>query len=184
MRTRCLFCMLIAFPFVLLTNIGAAQEGPPSQFEHIKGLEPFVGVWQGEIPSPSGEAQPLTMSCRLTANKSYATFNLSGENEGERMNLGMIVVGMDAPKQQLTMWSFWPDRQSKGNASIEDDKLSFSGKGPLKDGTEVTADVSFEVSGDELSIKIRNSRRGDDEQPDRDLTLKRRERRQSSDSNN
>ena len=44
---------LSIFVVAMLAGIGKAQE-LPSQQEHIQGLEPFMGLWEGELPDTEG----------------------------------------------------------------------------------------------------------------------------------
>ena len=37
---------VLAFGLISAANQIFAQQPPPSQFEHIQGLEPFVGIWR------------------------------------------------------------------------------------------------------------------------------------------
>ena len=47
MRVLCLTALtVIALGLISAPTLIFAQELPPSQFEHIQGLEPLVGIWR------------------------------------------------------------------------------------------------------------------------------------------
>jgi hypothetical protein len=159
-----------------LPTLVMAQEGPPSQYEHVKGLESFIGSWRGMMQPPDEEERPLVIGCRWAANKSYAKFEIATSNEDKRMHMGTLIVGRKVEDDGLYMWGFWPDRLATGEATVEDNKLSYTATGLAHDGVDVSADVKLEVDGDELTVTVTNSKRGDDEQPDFTATLKRQQR--------
>ena len=168
---RNMLAILCAFT---VSSIAVAQEAPPSQYEHVKGLEPFIGFWAGD--APDGEEGGIAVMCRWAANKSYGQFNVWTRGGDERMHLGMINVGWDHAEKKLAMWAFFPDTQAKAYPSIDGGTIKWSSTGTSADGEKTSADVKFQVDDDTLTIEVRNSRRGDADQPDMTLSLKRRER--------
>jgi hypothetical protein len=76
------------------------------------------------------------------------------------------------------MWAFFPDAQAKAYPMIDGSTMKWSSTGTDADGEKTSADVKFQVTGDTLTIEVRNSRRGDVDQPDMDLSFERRERSQ------
>ena len=169
----CCICTVLLSAF-LVPAITTAQEPPRSQYEHVKGLEPFMGFWAGE--APEGEDGGLAIMCRWAANKSYGQFNIWMRDEDERTHLGMINVGWDGAEQKLAMWAFFPDVQATANPSIDGSTMKWTSQGTTSEGEKTSADVKFEVDGDTLTVEVRNSRRGDAAQPDMNLSLKRRRR--------
>ncbi len=168
--------MVAAFVVFLLPQLLVAQEPPRSQYEHVKGLEPFIGFWASDA-NDSQEGR-LAVSCRWTGNKSYAQFNVWVRNDDERTNLGTINIGWDGAAKKLAMWAFFPDGQASAFPSIEGGTLKWSSEGTSADGEKTSADVTFEVDGEKLSIQVRNSHRGDVAQPDMNLSFARQARRQ------
>ena len=174
-----LFAVCIAAVVVVsLPNLATAQEGPPSQYEHVKGLEPFMGFWRGTMQPPDGSEMQLTIYCRWAANKSYAKFEIMvrNEDEDERNHISTIIVGRSAKVDGLHMWAFWPDYVSTGKATVEGNKLSYTSTGQSLAGVENSADVTYVIDGNELKINVTNSKRGDEEQPDFSVTLERQQR--------
>lgn len=169
----CHICVVLAAMF-LVPALAGAQEPPPSQYEHVKGLEPFIGFWASD--SDEGQDGGIAMFCRWAANKSYGQFNIWLRNEGERTHLGNISVGWDGAEKKLALWSFFPAGQAKAFPSIDGGTMKWSSQGTTAEGEKMSADVKFEVDGDTLTVEVRNSRRGEVAQPDVDLSLKRRQR--------
>lgn len=164
----------------LLTNSAYGQEAPPSQYEHIKGMEQFVGQWEGLTQPDEGESLPLFMDCKLSGNKSYAHLSFDIETEEGVANFGSILIGWDAPNKQQTMWAFWPEVQLKGNATIKGNTLAYSASGTLADGTKRTAEVVFVAKGDQVQVEVTKRRDGDEELPNQSFTFTRRESTASS----
>ena len=161
---------------LLVPGVTTAQEPPRSQYERVKGLEPFIGFWAGD--APEGQEGGLAVSCRWAANKSYGQFSIWSRNEDERTHLGTISIGWDGAEKKLAMWAFFPDVQAKAYPTIDGKTIKWSSKGTNSEGQKTSADVKFAVDGDTLTIEVRNSRRGDEAQPDMTLSLKRRQRRE------
>jgi hypothetical protein len=172
-----LFSICIAVAAVAnLPSLAVAQEEPPSQYEHVKGLEPFIGFWSGTMQPPDEAEQQLMVFCRWVANKSYAKFEIMSRNEDERMHMATIIVGRSAKEDGLRMWGFWPDRLATGKATVEENRLSYYATAQTLAGVSASADVTLEVDGDKLTINVTNSKRGDDEPPDFSVTLERQQR--------
>jgi hypothetical protein len=155
-----------------------AQEPMSTQYEHIKGLEPFVGYWQGDLPSTDGGT--ITAMGRLSSNKSYLQIHFTVRSEDERTHIGTIIVGRDFASDQLMMWGFWPDQQVTGSATISENTVSWKSNGTTADGAESSSNVAMSVDGDELTVSVTNSRRGDEERPDMNIKFAKREWRRDS----
>lgn len=169
-------CVAIAVAACSGTAI-SQEQGPPSQYERVKGLANFIGLWAGDFNPPNGPEGTLRVFCRWTSNRSYATFGIMMRSGDERTHIGTTHVGWSGADKQLNVWGFWPDQQTRGKASVENGKLQIKSTGTTVDGLKSSADVTYEVDGDTLTITVRNSRRGDSERPDMDIKLERQQRR-------
>lgn len=175
LRLSALFALV--FGLLSVANRISAQEEAPSQFEHIKGLEPFVGFWTAE--APEGEGGPMTLICRLTSNRSYLRMEASvpGEDGGRRQVVGTMLIGQDHAKDQVSIWSFWPDDQGQGKVEVGDGTATWSTTSVHGDGRKGTGHVSMKVDGDKLTIDVTNRKIGDESEPDMHLTFTRSQRR-------
>ena len=162
----------------VLVGAATAQETLTSQFDKVQGLQPFVGMWEADLPSDDGSAMKLNVFCRWTSNKSYAQFQFSVLRDEERTHVGTLTVGWNGADQCLNAWAFWPESVMQTQAEIGDGKLTYTGKGVTMDGKTTSADVSWTAEGDEVTVSVTNSVRGDARQPDMNVTLKRRARRE------
>ena len=163
----------VLFSALLMSSFALAQE-PRSQYDRVKGVEPFIGFWAGE--APEGEGNRLMITCRWAANKSYGQFQIWNRSDDERNHLGTINVGWDGAEKKLALWTFFPDAQAKANPTIDGNTMKWSSQGTTSEGEKTSADVKFAVDGDTLTVEVRNSRRGEEAQPDMTISLKRRQR--------
>ncbi len=160
-----------------LPNYASAQEQePPSQFERVKDLAPLRGMWVlGEEGDES--ARGFRINSNWAANRSYLQMQFVTTGDEGREHRGTMTIGWSAADNGLVAWSFWPDSQTMGKVSIDGNKVHLEPHGMTVDGKKTSAEVTMEVDGDTLNIKVRNARRGEEDRPDMDLALKRRERR-------
>ena len=168
-------CVAIAVAACSGTAI-SQEEGPPSQYEHVKGMADFIGFWSGDFQPPNGPEGRLLVFCRWTSNRSYASFGIMMQSGDQRTHIGTTQVGWNGGDKQLNVWGFWPDQQTHGKASLESGKLQIKSKGTTVDGIKTSADVTYTVDGDTLTISVKNRRQGDSEQPDMNIKLERRQR--------
>ena len=166
--------------FALASLFGAtaalAQEAPPSQFEHIQGLDPFAGFWEGKSPEEGGGT--IYLSCRYAANRSYLQMQLSMEVEGERESMGTMLIGKNHANDQVSIWGFWPNRQIQGdNVQIGEDSASWKETGTDEGGQKSSANVVMKVTGDELTVDVTEARIGQQEGPEMHIVFKRSQRR-------
>jgi hypothetical protein len=166
----------LAFGLFLMAQQTSAQETPPSQFEHIQGLEPLVGFWRAEAPAEDGGG-PISLSCRLTGNRSYLQLQVSAQVEGQRESMGTMLIGQDHAKNQVSLWGFWPNRQGFAKVEVGEGSASWSESSVMAEGGKETANVSMKVDGDKLTVDITDVKHGDEAQPDMHFTFTRSERR-------
>ena len=178
MKTRRFGLMLCLSATTLMwpSFASAQDEEPPSQFEKVKELASLRGFWAtGEDDDESGRT--FRMSSTWAANRSYLQMQFTATGDEGRAHMGTVTIGWSAADNELVSWAFWPDSQTKGKVTIDGNKVQISAVGMSVDGKKTTADVTMEADDDTLSIKVRNARRGDEDRPDMDVTMKRRERR-------
>ena len=76
----------------------------------------------------------------------------------------------------MNSWSFFPEGQGNGEAPLENGVLSIAGRGTTVDGEETSSNVTYEISGDKLTVTVKNAKRGDQEMPGYSFTVQKRER--------
>jgi hypothetical protein len=164
-----------AVGLILAPTPGFAQKPPPSQFEHIQGLEPMVGVWRAGV---QGEGNvPMILSCRLTTNKSYLRLQVSTPTDSGLHSMGTMLIGRDFAKDQVSVWGFWGDNQSHGKVKVGEGTASWTETGVRNDGDKSTANLAIKVDGDKLAIDITDIKYGDDAPPDMHFTFTRSQQR-------
>jgi len=93
-------------------------QAPPSQFEHVKGLEPFMGTWEGKYQPPIGPKGTLRVTCQWTANRSYArlTWTFTPEGATTAFDPFSIHVGYSGKTKANHFWVMTWDTQASGAA--------------------------------------------------------------------
>ena len=173
MMSKCHVLFLATSLVAMLASASVGQE-LPSQNEHIKGLEPFIGFWEGEAPNTGGT---LNVWGRWASNNSFAQFQFFLRGGDERTHIGTVIVGYSGENQQVKMWGFWPDSVIQGKvAEVGDGTLTYQSEGVTADGAKTGADVTWKADGDEVTINIANQHSDGEERPEMQVTLKRRDR--------
>ena len=150
-----------------------AQEPPPSQFEHIQGLEPFVGIWRA---GKQGEGEvPMILSCRLTTN--YLRLQLSTPTDSGPQTMGTMLIGRDFAKDQVSAWCFLGDNQSHGKVQVGEGTASWTATGVRNDGAKSSENLAIKVVGDKLTFDVTNITYGDSAPPDMHYTFTRSQQR-------
>ena len=174
----CSLCVLAVSAVVMQIAVteAMAQEAPPSQFEAIKGLEPFAGFWEGEAPEEGGGT--VFVVCRFIGNRSYFQLQVSTEVEGDRQVLGTLLIGKNHENGQASMWGFWPNQQLQAdNVQISENTASWTQGGTDESGQKSSASVVMKVAGDEMTIDITDVKVGENDRPDMHFAYKRSQRR-------
>jgi hypothetical protein len=167
---------LIALTVITLDLISAptqtfAQKPPPSQFQHIQGLEPLVGIWRA---GKQGEGEvPMILSCRLTTNRSYLQLQVSTPTDSGPQTMGTMLIGQDFAKDQVSVGGFWGDNQAYGKVKVGEGAASWTETGVRNNGAKSTADMAIKVDGDKLIIDVTNIKYGEDAPPDMHFTFTR-----------
>ena len=176
MRLRILStASILAIGLFVVGHRSSAQEAPPSQFEHISGLEPFVGFWQSDTPEEDGG--PARLVCRLISNRSYLQMQLSMQVDSERETIATMLIGKDHAKDQVAFWGFWADQQTKGdNVEVGEGTAKWSEAGEMPGGGKSSAKVAMKVSGDELTVDVTDVKKAGEDQPEMHIKFKRSQR--------
>ena len=150
---------VVSFGLILAPTPGFAQKPPPSQFEHIQGLEPLVGIWR-TTETQVGEV-PMILSCRLTTNRSYLQLDLSTPTDDGPETMGTLLIGRDFAKKQVSVWGFFGDDQMHGRVRVGEGTASWSETGVRNSGAKSTANMTMKVDGDKLTIDRTDIKYGD-----------------------
>ena len=166
---------VLAFGLMSAATQISAQQPPPSQFEHIQGVEPFVGIWR-TTETQVGEV-PMILSCRLTTNRSYLQLQASTPTDDGPQTIGTVLIGRDFAKDQVSAWCFLGDNQSHGKVQVGEGTASWTATGVRNDGAKSTEDLALRVDGDKLTVDVTNIKYGDDAPPDIHYTFTRSQKR-------
>ena len=150
---------VLAFGLISAANQILAQQPPSSQFEHIQGLEPFVGIWR-TTETQVGEV-PMILSCRLTTNRSYLQLDLSTPTDDGPKTMGTLLIGRDFAKEQVSVWGFFGDEQVHGRVRVGEGTASWSETGLRNSGAKSTANTTMKVDGDKLTFDRTDIKYGD-----------------------
>ena len=166
---------VVTLGLVLTPTLVFAQEPPPSQFRHIQGLEPLVGIWKA---GKQGEGEvPMILSCRLTTNRSYLQLQLATPTDEGPQTMGTALIGRDFAKDQVSAWCFLGDNQSHGKVQVGEGTASWTATGVRNDGAKSTENLAIKVDGDKLTVDVTNIKYGDDAPPDMHYTFTRSQQR-------
>jgi len=120
--------LIIAFClFVTLSSDAYSQDAPP-QFEHIKGLEPFIGVWEGKFDPPgSAPIGTVRVTCKWMSNKSY--FQMEGVYvpdgaEEIQLNVANVFIGYSGKTKAVHSWHLDLGTQAEAPAKITENKVT------------------------------------------------------------
>ena len=112
-------CICVA----LATSSIFAQQNPlplPSQFEHLKGLEPLMGVWEGEYQPPGAPKGTLRGTCIWENNRSYAVINwtFAAAESPISVHPFSVRIGFNGKAKAPHFWVTTWDGQAEGPAVI------------------------------------------------------------------
>ena len=164
------------YVFILLFTTSIASAQTASLYEQLKGLEPFVGVWEGKY-DPPGEPPvgTIRVECKWIGSKSYfqfeATYSPDGfEVDGDKVELkpNSVFIGYSGKTKSPYSWHLAMGSQMEGPVEILKNKLVMEKLERYgASGSRGTRSVTFELRGDdELVGKATNIIRNGEEQPD------------------
>jgi hypothetical protein len=166
---------VVPLGLILAPRLIFAQQPPSSQFEHIQGLEPFVGFWR-TTETQVGEV-PMILSCRFTANRSYLQLQVSTPTADGPQTIGTVLIGRDFAKDQVSAWCFLGDNQSHGKVQVGEGVASWTATGVRNDGANSTENLAIKVVGDKLTFDVTDIAYGDDAPPAMHYTFTRSQQR-------
>jgi hypothetical protein len=134
----------------------AQQPAPPlpSQFDHIQGLTPFIGAWEGEYQAPNGPKGKLKGVCSWENNRSYANFIWTFTAKGSPVSVHpfSIRIGFNGTTQAPHFWVTSWEGQAEGPALIESDGVTLAGNGVQADGSKASRKVVYKLDGDSMTV--------------------------------
>ena len=121
-------------------------------YEHLKGLEQFVGEWHTAMSQKGVEVFEGTASYKWT-NKSFLLATYCDE-KGD--HVATEIFGWDAATNKIRLWSFKPDGgRNEAVISIEGDIFSGDYDMIPPDGTTKKSVVKGKFSGKEFNVTVR-----------------------------
>ena len=120
----------------LLGSVKDSPYTPPSNFQHLKGLDWLIGDWAGE--TGSGEVEHIELAWSDTGNFVVGSFSTTAKD----VSVGSAKkwIGWDPLTKGIRSWSF-DDTGAFGEAtwSGDDDRWKVKSSTVLQDGSEATA---------------------------------------------
>ena len=140
--------------------LGQAEQVSP-HYEHLKGLEQFVGEWQTAMSQKGVEVFKGTATYKWAKNKPFLLATYCDE-KGELV--ATEVFCWDAATSKMRLWSFKPDG-GRNEAVISVEGNVFSGDYDMiqPDGTTKKAKVKGKFSGKEFNVVVRFDAAPDEE---------------------
>lgn len=165
--------------FTLTTAVSQAQQRHVPQYEHLKGLEPFIGQWEGKF-DPPGDVPIGTVHLSGTwlGSKSYVYFKVTfvPDNTDIVINATNVFVGFSGATQATHAWHLGIMSQANTDATITKDKLVMEGgQGLTIQGKPQSRTTTYQLRpADEMVVTNTNIRLDGKDLPDEDvLVLKR-----------
>lgn len=150
----------------LIASARGAMSFPPSNYEHLKGLEWMVGEWSYTDPSGAGK---IVTSCRWAQNKNYLIREFRAELYGQINASGTTRIGWDPRRKKITSWVFESDGSFFQGAWTQRGKSwQLQESGTLRDGTPASA-VNILTPIDDDTFQFQSVKRTLDGQPEPDI---------------
>lgn len=189
MKRHTIFQLMVGL-LILATFSGtrAASGQPetrPSNYEHLKPMEPFIGRWvaetvtEEEIPglATSGAAMVIPVTYEWTLNRNFIAVNYS-VNVGDVTLLGYQgLIGWDPATQQIKSWGFDSDGGHGQAVWIRSDgRWTATVNGVQRDGKKVLATMTrVDTSSDSFTVQFSDQAVGGQPQSDGPELIFRRE---------
>jgi uncharacterized protein (TIGR02246 family) len=155
-----------------LNSVRDAAFSPPTNYEHLRGLEGLIGQWVGD--GDKGEVARLSLAWAHGQNFVIAHYTTSFKNVN--MDGGTQWIGYDPVAKKVRSWSF-ETSGGFGEGSWTQDGKTWTVKttAVLRDGVKASAtNVLTLVNADTLSLSSKDRKLGDKEMPDlKEVRLKR-----------
>ena len=131
-----------------------APQATSSNYEHLKGLEWFIGSWVDQ-----DENVRIVTDCNWTKNKNFITrtFTVSADDNVELS--GMQIIGWDASSKQIRSWTFDSDGGfAQGVWSKSKDRWYVHKRGTTAHGETTTA-VNHVTPVDDATFAFQSTQR-------------------------
>lgn len=156
----------------LLGSVRDTPFAPPSNYEHLRGLEWALGDWAGE--ANQGEVERLAVAWSENQNFLLATFTTTVRN----LSVGQATqwIGWDPVAKQIRSWIFDASGGfGEGSWTKDGNKWSLKTASVLQDGKKAaTTYVVTRVDADTLSLQLRDRSVDGNRVPDtKEVKLKR-----------
>ncbi len=138
-----------------LGSVRDAAFAPPSNYDHLRGLEWAVGDWADE----AGKGEVARVSFAWSQNQGFLVSNFTTTFKNIAIGGGTQWIGWDPRAKQLRSWTFDTDGGfGEGSWAGEgNNKWVIKTKAVLQDGKQVTAtNVLTRVDADTLSWQSRD----------------------------
>ena len=137
-----------------LSSVRDAPFVPPSNHEHLRGLEWAIGEWSGE--NAQGDAEHLSLSWTDNQNFIIGTFSVTAK--GVSVGQAIHWIGWDPQAKRIRSWIFDANGGfGEGAWSREGDKWVAKTKSVQQDGKNAAATFHLErVDADTLRLQATN----------------------------
>jgi len=138
----------------LLSSVKDSAFAPPSNYEHLRGLEWAIGEWASE--NAAGPVEHISLSWTETRNFIIGSFSTTAKD----VSVGSLKlwIGWDPIAKRIRSWSF-DDTGAFGEGawSKEGDKWVIKSSMVLQDGKKATSTMIVSpVNGDTLSLEAKD----------------------------
>ncbi len=144
---------LVAFLVVASTTTGQATAS--SNHQHLKALEPLIGVWVGEFETSAGAKVREQRSFEWILNKNFVQVRRVYELDGKSVTM-LRIIGWNGESKHIEHWTF------RDNGVAYKDKLSVDGikfiRGPVVLELNKAGDELMIGQGTERSRKLRRTK--------------------------
>ena len=158
------------------SSVVAQAQAPPSNYEHLKGLEWMIGTWESEseaqdgIPGllPKGDKMNLRLDCAWRLNKNAIGVEYTIKAKGKNVLTYNGMIGWHPAEKQIIAGGFdslggharslW----TKEGDGWKFESKSIRGNGTGTSGTTVISDISE----DSMTGQGVNRKRDGEDQPD------------------
>jgi uncharacterized protein (TIGR02246 family) len=157
--------------FWYLSSVRDAPFTPPSNYEHLRGLEWAIGNWSAE---GEGEAEHLALS--WTENQNFIIGTFAATVKGVSVGKATHWIGWDPLGKRIRSWIFDANGGfGEGAWTRDGSKVVIKTTSVLRDGTKATATIYLgRVDADTLSLQATERTVGGKPVPDtKEFKLKR-----------
>ena len=138
----------------LLSSVRDAPFAPPSNYEHLRGLEWAIGEWDGE--NGNGEAEHLSLS--WTNNQNFIVGSFTATVKGVAVGGATHWIGWDPKAKNVRSWIFDATGGfGEGAWTTDDGKSAIKTTSMLRDGKKAAATIVIgRIDADTLSLQSKD----------------------------